>query len=508
MELSKQQLKKIPATAPVNIPAPAIFDFPERILQFGTGVLLRALPDYFVDKANKQDIFRGRIVVVKSTSVGGTDAFAQQDHLYTLTIRGIEDGRKVTENILNASISRVLSANGEWEEILACAANPALQIVLSNTTEVGIALTDDDIRALPPSSFPGKLLAFLYKRYGLFQGASSAGLVIVPTELITDNGHKLKEILQELSHRNKLEQPFIQWLTECNHFCNSLVDRIVPGKLPAKEKEMMEAQLGYEDDLMIMAEPYRLWAIESSSEEVKDILSFSRADEGMIITPDINLFRELKLRLLNGTHTFCCGLAFLAGFKTVKEAMEDEVLGGFIERIMLDEIATSITGPALTREQATTFAAKVLDRFRNPYIEHQWLSITVQYSSKMRMRNVPILEKYYEKHGKAPVCMPLAFAAYLLFMKVEKSSNGFTGHDANGASYAVQDESAAHLARYWQDSDPKEVVGKVLKDETLWGRDLSALPRFSASVTTYLEKIMEKGCRSVTEELYKGEQLL
>ncbi len=231
MNLSKQTLPNIKAPG-INLPAAGYFELPEKVLQFGTGVLLRGLPDYFIDKANKQDVFNGRIVVVKSTGNGATDAFAEQDGLYTQCVQGIENGKKVEEKILNASISRVLAAKSDWDEILKCAANPDMQLIISNTTEVGITLIKDNVHASPPESFPGKLLAFLYQRFKVFQGDSSKGMVVVPTELIPDNGKKLEAIVLELAHQNGLETAFLDWLETHNYFCNSLVDRIVPGKLP------------------------------------------------------------------------------------------------------------------------------------------------------------------------------------------------------------------------------------------------------------------------------------
>src|SRR4030095_1653476 len=200
MQLSKQNLKNITSRPGLIVPDERLFSLPERVLQFGTGVLLRGLPDYFIDKANRQGVFNGRIVVVKSTDSGDSSAFDKQDGLYTLCVRGLENGEKIEENIVNSSISRVLSAKDEWSEILQCAHNPNMQIIISNTTEVGIQLVQDDIHRLPPVSFPGKLLAFLLERYKAFDGSRQSGMVIVPTELILDNGKKLESIVLELAH--------------------------------------------------------------------------------------------------------------------------------------------------------------------------------------------------------------------------------------------------------------------------------------------------------------------
>lgn len=456
-------------------------ELPEKVLQFGTGVLLRGLPDYFIDKANKAGIFNGRIVVVKSTDKGNTDAYQEQDNLYTHCIQGIMQGRKVGEYIVNASISRVLSATAEWEKILACAASPEMEIIISNTTEVGITLSADDVHAAPPASFPGKLLAFLLHRYQHFKGDPEKGMVIIPTELIPDNGTKLKDILLELARRNQLEAPFMQWLTTANHICNSLVDRIVPGALPAAAHAAAEQQLGYEDKLMIMSEPYSLWAIETDNETVRNKLSFYQTDSGVVLTPDINVFRELKLRLLNGTHTLSCGLAALAGFETVKDAMEDAAMESCISALMKHEIVPAITDVAIREDAALRFAGSVLDRFRNPYIEHRWLSITMQYTSKMKMRVIPVLQRHYQRFDEVPALMALGFAAYLLFMR-----------DGN-----VTDDYAGYFKEKWQGLEPAVLVQTVLKDTALWGTDLTSLTGFAHAVTVMLGALLTEGAASL-----------
>lgn len=475
----------------VEIPSAGVFELPEKVLQFGTGVLLRGLPDYFIDKANRQGIFNGRVVVVKSTDKGGTDVFAEQDGLYTLCIRGIDKGKDIEENRICSAISRVLSAKSQWKEILDCAANPELQIIISNTTEVGISLVKEDIRQEPPASFPAKLLAFLYQRYKAFKGSEDAGMVIIPTELIVGNGDRLEEIVLALAEYNSLESEFIEWLKTNNTFCNSLVDRIVPGKPAAEIKTQIEEVLGYQDELMIMGEVYRLWAIEGN-ERVKEVLTFSKADAGVIIEPDIEKYRELKLRLLNGTHTLSCGLAFLSGIQTVKDAMEDKVFGRFIHDLMLNEIAPAIPAEVDAKE-AELFGQQVLDRFRNPFIKHQWISITLQYTSKIKMRVVPVLLKYMADYKKVPDHIALGFAAYLRFMKAEKKEGTvFTGV-WNGKDYPINDDQAAYFYEQWKDTDADALVKKVFSDADLWGTDLSQLGSFTQSVQKNLGHLMKEG---------------
>ncbi|MEO7310222.1 MAG: tagaturonate reductase [Chitinophagaceae bacterium] len=497
MVLSRFNLKNINSTT-VQLPTGAMFDLPEKVLQFGTGVLLRGLPDYFIDKANRQGIFNGRIVVVKSTDGGDANAFDKQDGLYSICVRGIENGNEISENIVSAAISRVLSAKSEWARVLECAHNPEMQIVISNTTEVGIQLLHEDIRLHPPVSFPGKLLAFLHERFKAFKGSAKSGMVILPTELVTDNGKKLEGIVFELAHLNGLEDGFIEWLETSNTFCNTLVDRIVPGRPKGAALEKVTAELGYTDDLLTMSEAYRLWAIEGG-DEVKKVLTFAQADEGVVITNDMTLQKELKLRMLNGTHTLSCALAYLKGFDTVKNALDDAAMTSFVESLMLDEIAPAIPY-TVDKEVAATFGKKVLDRFRNPNIEHFWISITMQYTSKLKMRVLPLIKNYIELFGTVPENMSTGFAAYLLFMKATRTEGGKYFGMANGTEYQITDDVAPFFFQEWKRDNTAEMVESILAHHSLWGSDLNALPGFAETVAFKLQTMTTQGATLAFEK--------
>ena len=492
MYLSKNNISNITSEHVIR-PAKELFALPEKVLQFGTGVLLRGLPDYFIDKANRNDIFKGRIVVVKSTEAGDTNAFDGQDNLYTLCIRGIEQGNKIEENIICSAVSRVLSAKLQWKEILQCAHKPLLKIIISNTTEAGLQLMKEDINQQPPVSFPAKLTAFLFERYKAFRGSPASGMVIVPTELVTDNGKKLLAMVLELAAFNNLNESFIEWVKNHNRFCNSLVDRIVPGKPDAVTKHEIETALGYTDDLMAVCEVYRLWAIEGD-EYIRAVLSFAEADKNVIITPDIEIYKELKLRLLNCTHTLCCGPAFLSGFTTVKEAMGNASFSTFMEALMMKDIASAIPYD-LPENAAYNFGMQVLDRFRNPHIKHEWINITLYYSLKMKMRMLPVLQRYYTLYNKVPEYIAEGFAAYLLFMKATRHENEKYFGESNGKSYPINDEHAAWYYALWQQNDTGKIVIAALQNQALWDADLSQLKGFADAVTAKLQLYMKEGIK-------------
>jgi tagaturonate reductase len=498
MILSKQFLKNIDPER-VIVPADALFSLPEKVLQFGTGVLLRGLPDYFIDKANRQGVFNGRIVIVKSTGKGDTTDFDSQDSLYTIGVRGIEGGKSVEDNIISSAISRVISAEKNWASILEVAADPELKLIVSNTTEVGIQLVTESIDQSPPVSFPAKLLAVLYQRYQALKGSADDGLVIIATELIPDNGKKLEAIVYELAAFNQLDDDFINWSKANNIFCNSLVDRIVPGKPDADKLGELTAELGYEDQLLILAEPYRLWAVEGN-EKVAQVLSFMQADSGLIVKPDIEIYRELKVRLLNGTHTLTSGIACLSGIDTVKNGMDNQQVVKFVEQVMRKEIAPAIPYQ-VSLEEANAFADTVIDRFANPYIKHLWLSITVQYAMKMKIRVLPVLFNYHTLLNKIPVYITFGFAAFLHFMRSGKQDGNTYYGNYGGIEYVITDDSAAYFYEKTQSVTEADYVAAVLKDTDFWGADLNALPGFVHAVETAYQEILEKGIKVALTEL-------
>ena len=495
MILSQENLSLI-SKGNVMVPNANDFELPEKVLQFGTGVLLRGLPDYFIDKANRQGVFNGRVAIVKSTG-GDTKEFDEQNSLYTLCIRGIENGTPVSSNIISSSISRVIAANDNWKEILTIAGSEHLEIIVSNTTEVGIQLVNESVHQNPPVSFPAKVLAVLYQRYKVFNGDKNRGLVIIATELIPDNGKKLESIVLELANFNQLEEEFIEWVKANNRFCNSLVDRIVPGKPDAEVLAELENELGYTDQLLSMSEPYRLWAIEGDA-KVAEVLSFAETDAGVVIAEDIEIYRELKVRLLNGTHTLTSGIAFLSGIDTVKNAMNNEQIKAYIDVLMASEI-----GPAIPYEvnaaQTAAFANTVKDRFANPSIAHLWINITFQYTMKMKIRILPLLLNHYKLFDTVPEHIAFGFAAYLAFMKVARQDEGKYYGAYQDINYLITDDSASYF--FDKSQNGENYVTTVLGDVDFWKTDLNLLNGFTKAVKEKYKAIEEDGIGAALAEL-------
>jgi tagaturonate reductase len=462
--LSLSHIKQVSAHPSLSIPHDAQFQLPDKVLQFGTGVLLRGLPDYFIEKANQKGIFNGRIVVVKSTVNGDVSSFQEQDNLYTLSIRGIKNGQNINENIICSAISKILHANTQWSDVLNSAADPSIQIIISNTTEAGLQYVEEKLTHVPSLSFPGKLTQCLYHRFIKLGHAPESKIVVLPTELLTDNGFLLKHIIEKLIHFNDYPKSFGEWVNQKVIFCNTLVDRIVPGKLSNEHQQILLEKYGYTDSNAIMCEPYALWAIEGG-QEVRDLLSFSSVNEEIKIVPDISQFKELKLRILNGSHTLLCAKAIAEGFETVFLAMSNPIFRKYAEELIFEEIIPSLPAE-IKKEDKLSFAKDVIDRFSNPNIEHKWTSIAVQYPMKLTIRVLPLLKLYAQNTGVSPTKMVECIKEVLHFLLSNENT-------------PMDDISKAAINKInLSSSSTEEKVKNLLKEKTMWGEDLTQWIKF------------------------------
>lgn len=480
----------------VRLPDPALLDLPEKAVQFGTGAFLRGFVEHFVDEANHHGRFAGRIVAVGSTGSGRDEALRRQDGLYTLQTQGVAGGEARREHRVIASLSRALSAVHEWDAVLACARNSSLELVFSNTTEVGIVLDEHDRPdAGPPRSFPGKLTRFLFERARTFAFSRGKGVVVLPCELVEGNGDRLRDIVLELATRWSLGRPFVRWVEQAVPFCNTLVDRIVPGAPPVDERESLFESLGYRDELLTTCESYRLFAIQGDA-ALRERLGFGE-EAGVVVTDDTAPYRERKVRLLNGAHTAMVPAAILAGCETVRDAVSHELVGPFLRRVLFEEILSTVDAPG-----AEAFARDVLDRFANPYIRHALIDITLQGTMKYRVRVVPSLVRYAEHFGRVPQGLAFGFAAYLIFMR------GDVQEARRRAGLSVPpDDQGGRVRALWDtldddsDSALAALVQSAAADASLWGTQLTRIPGFTEVVTDHLLRLRRDGPAAALDTL-------
>ena len=312
---------------------------PVKILQFGEGVFLRAFADYAVDIANEENNFNGNIAVILPRS-GKTDRFAKQNNIYTVCLRGQQDGQVYKENRVITSIDSVISARDEYDAFMALAHEDALEFVISNTTDAGITYNEaDQFSDCPPSTFPAKLTKFLYERYTYYQGDMQKGLVMVPTELNDDNGQLLKSCVLQYAALWNLDDAFTAWLASACRFVDTLVDRIVAG-YPAGNIDAIQEELGYEDALLDQAEPFSLWVIGDPS--LADKFTIGSDKFHVEFTDNIQAFKEQKVRILNGAHTSMVLGAYLSGLDYVGQCMADPVVRRSLDQTVFGEIVPTV----------------------------------------------------------------------------------------------------------------------------------------------------------------------
>ena len=360
---------------------------PEKILQFGTGNFLRGFADWMITKANNDGVYDGSIVISQATASNRSQKLSDQDGTYTVVLRGIKNGEACEESLVVDAVSRCINPYEDYEALLAIARSADLEVVISNTTEAGISYhAGDNLTDRPAQSFPAKVCAFLYERYQAFSGDPSRGLLFLPTELIDNNGAALKSLVLRYAAEWELGDDFIRWVEESNHFCSTLVDRIVTG-YPRGQEAYFEEKLGYQDDSLVTAEFFNFWGIEGKAEWA-DILPVHKTDADVVWTEDVTPYKKRKVRILNGAHTSSILAAYLAGHEIVLEMMGDDVFSAYLEKVLYEEVIPTLDLP---KDDLMQFAAAVKDRFSNPYIKHRLLDISLNSCSKWCARCMPTL---------------------------------------------------------------------------------------------------------------------
>lgn len=476
---------------------------PVRVLQYGEGNFLRAFVDWKIDILNEKSDFNGNVVIVQPLERGLGDMLNEQKGLYTTVLRGVQAGKTVEEYRTINSVEACLNPYHEddYKAYMELASSKDLRFVFSNTTEAGIAYHEGDkLEDKPQVSFPAKMCSFLYKRYLSFKGDTTKGLIIIPCELIDKNGDNLKRIVKQYATEWKLEEAFTTWLDEACDFCNSLVDRIVPGYPKAEAKELCE-KLGYQDNLLVSAEIFHLWVIECHKAFHEDELPFAKAGLNVIWTDDMSFYRTRKVRILNGAHTLTVLAAYQAGLDTVQECIADKALVyPFMQQGIFDEIIPSMDG---SKEMLEAYASDVLERFENPFNPHLLLSISLNSVSKFKTRDLPSLLGYYEKYKKLPKCLVFSLAALISFYEGTEYEGSALIGKRNSETYLIQDspEVLAKFAALYKNKDAQAMAKAVLSDVSWWGTDLTLIAGLQKQVADNLRSIWKDGMKSALTAL-------
>ena len=452
---------------------------PEKVMQFGEGNFLRAFVDDFIDIANEKAGFNGKVVLVQPIAQGLTELINKQEGLYTLYLRGSEKGVKVDDKRVISAVSRCINPYGEWDKVLEMAKSDDLEIIVSNTTEAGIVHdTESAFDQAPPVSFPAKLTRLLYERFT----ASKPGIVMLSCELIDNNGKELLKCVNQYIDDWKLSEDFRRWVNEENIFCSTLVDRIVPGRI--RDPKEVEADVG---------EVFGIWVIEGP-DGLEDRLPFKKAGVPVIVVPDVTPYKKRKVRILNGAHTgFVLG-AYLAGYDIVRDCMHDNTILGYMNQMLYDEVIPTLP---LDKKDLEDFAQAVQDRFNNPFVNHELMSISLNSTSKWRARNMPTFLDYVEEKGALQPCLTTSFAAYVAFYSndiQELNDKGLVCRRPKGNEYTVSDDRWVLEFYYAHRNDsPENLIHAVMTNTEMWGQDLTEVPGFEKEAVRILKQIREEG---------------
>ena len=461
---------------------------PLKIIQFGGGNFLRAFVDWMVQVLNDQTDFNAGIAIIKPTEGGDYQKLKRQDGLFTVVLDGIKEGEFIAHKQLVSAVQEIINPYQEWQKYLELAEEADLRFIVSNTTEAGIKFNPTDtVSDAPPKEFPAKLTLWLYRRYTHFKADPLKGCILLPCELIEGNGATLKNTILEYADHWSLKEGFKNWVITSNHFCNTLVDRIVSG-YPSNRADKIKNEIRFDDELLVAGEYYHSWIIEAP-ELVEKELPFSKTDLNVLFVDDLAPYREMKVRILNGAHTAMVPVGYLSGLRLVAEIMDDVAVRGFIESLLLTETIKTLDFSETTKHK---FVQDVLDRFRNPLLKHQLISISLNSSSKFATRLLPTLKDYLALEKKLPAHIVFAFSALILYYRGTWNGEKIDLKDDKNVLdfFHVQWNSVAE-----NKISLSEMVPAVLGNTELWREDLTLIHGLSEQVAYFIKTIQAQGIR-------------
>lgn len=461
---------------------------PTKIIQFGEGNFLRAFIDWFIQTIDDETDFNGGVAVVQPLATGRVKELEKQDGLYNLLLEGIEDGELKRSLQTIDVLNQFINPYSEYADYLALAENPDIKLVISNTTEAGIVYDPNDTNYdVCPTSFPGKLLALLKRRYDHFNGSKDAGLYILACELIDYNGSKLKEVMNKLAQDKGYSAEFIDWLNNANLYYNTLVDRIVPG-YPRDQIEQLTEELGYIDNNIVKGEYFHLWVIEGDPCLTK-VFPVDKTKLNIIITDNVKPYKERKVKILNGAHTCLVPIAYQMDKRLVSEMMNDPKCNKFLMDFMHNEVWGTID---LSKEELENFTNSVFNRFLNPTIKHELLTIALNSMTKYKTRVLPSAIATYEKTKQLPKHALFSLACWF---------NMYSFKNEDGTLLIKDDPEFIEMWQGLANASVDEIVDKVMSLKH-WEYDFDQMEGAKDFVKKCLSSIKEKGVEATLDEVF------
>lgn len=449
-----------------------------KIIQYGEGNFLRTFADYYFDTLNREGGDYG-VNIVKPITFGNLDKFKAQNNKYHIVLRGVKEGKAVEDVYEINSVKNAIDPFIDYDKYISLAKDADLKIVVSNTTEAGICFNEkDDINDFAGITYPAKLTKFLFERFN----AGLSGLYMMPVELIDNNADELYKCVIKYVELWNLPTEFKKWIERKNYFCNTLVDRIVSGYPRDEEtKKHLTELIGGNDELMSIGEPFGLWAVEKKG-NIADYIQEGVHGIEVVLTDNIKYYKKRKVRVLNGSHTNLVPAGLWYGKETVYDCMTDNTLLSFVKDTLKDEIIPFVSDDI---KATTAFSDSVIERFFNPYLNHQLTSIALNSISKWRARDLPSFKDYYEKYGKIPHNLTVGFS-YLMatYKSINKEDDGKYYVKLPTRKVEIKDDIP--YLEYFSNGG---CVIDFMKDEKVWGEDLTKYNGFADEVKNNVSAI-------------------
>ena len=368
-----------------------------QVLQFGTGNFLRGFIEPLIEELNRQGESL-QVCLVQSTDGKTLEGLRAQDYAYEVYVAGRNQGQTIEKFQSITCIKDGLSLPNDSEKFLSFASSPELKYLISNVTEAGLVWKQEGAKDQIASSFPGRLTQWLYTR---FEQAPELETILLPCELIPNNGDFLKSLIQQHALAWKLDAEFLNWINLNCRFHNTLVDRIVPGFPKHLE--------GKAAPYTVQVEPYLFWGIEGSDQDLKK-LPFRKC-KGVVLTDSLLPYTKRKISILNGLHTYLTAFGMLKQIKTVQEYVQDSNRLHALNLLVEEEIFPFLDQPL---DSLRDYTSAIFDRFKNPYMAHALHDISLQSIAKFKSRLLPICTYFLEKQGTLPPRISAGLVALLL----------------------------------------------------------------------------------------------
>ena len=430
------------------------------IIQFGGGNFIRAFVDYAIQILNEQFNFNAKITIVKPTNSISYHNFVAQNYKFHVFSEGIFNNKKIRKVKIIDCIENIINPYEDFKNYLKIAEKENLKFIFSNTTELGLVFDPTDkFNMEPPNSFPAKITLLLFRRYMKFNGSFEKTLTIIPCELIEDNAFVLRDLILKYCELWGLDKKFKIWIKN-NNFYNSLVDRIVPG-FPEKKLKHYTSMTKFKDNHIVVCEPYFKWIIQAKKDFSNEFpLNFVNNLDVKFVS-DISKFRNRKIRILNGLHTCLTPLCLLNNIDLVSESLKDSFIKHFVEKLLYDEILVSIEDDEYKEIKA--FSLSVIERFKNPYIDHYYKSILLNSISKFKVRVIPSIKSFLDTKSFLPPNLIFSLGCLIYY---------YGNHNDE------IDDNKKYLLFFdqvFKNKSENIISNLILKNDSLWGMDLTLI---------------------------------